>query len=170
MNRLFSRILVPFDFSPQSEQALETAFALAPLSGGEITVLNAIPPVTSLAGIRPPGGPVWLPPDDLLAATRDRMESIAARAAGGRRSLRVRCRVVVGEPFPEIMAAAARADLVVLATTGRGAISHVFVGSIAEKVVRHSPAPVLTIGRQAATRLRRARRSAKRRPAPRAGD
>jgi len=150
----FRRILVPFDFSAQSRRALEVAFELVPASG-EIIVLKAIPPVTSLAGIRPPGGPVWFPPKDLLAATQQKMEAIAEAAASGHPGSKVRCRVAVGEPLPEILAAARRANLIVMATTGRSALSHVMLGSIAERVVRQAPVPVLTIGQQAGRRMRR---------------
>jgi nucleotide-binding universal stress UspA family protein len=150
----FHRLLVPYDFSPQSRRALEAAFEIARANGGEITVVNAIPPVTSLAGIRPPGGPVWFPPADVLAAAQRQLQAIADEIGAGRDPA-ARCRVVVGEPLPVILAAARRADAIVMATTGRGALSHVFLGSIAEKVVRHAPVPVLTIGERAGRRLRR---------------
>ncbi|MEW6268722.1 MAG: universal stress protein, partial [Thermodesulfobacteriota bacterium] len=85
------------------------------------------------------------------------------RALGGRRVARVSCRVVVGEPMQAILDAARRADLIVMATTGRGALSHLLIGSVAEKVVRHAPVPVLTIGRKAAARLGRGRAGGRRR-------
>lgn len=151
---LFARILVPYDFSAHSEDALAAACDLAVASGGELTVLNALPPVTSLAGIRPPGGPVWLPPKDVVAQERERLVEAAERVLAGRRVARLRCEVAVDEPLDAILAAARRADVIVMATTGRGALAHLLVGSIAEKVVRHAPVPVLTIGREAAKRLR----------------
>jgi nucleotide-binding universal stress UspA family protein len=162
MKSIAQRILVPFDFSPQSEQALQVAGDVV-ASGGAITLLNAIAPVTSLAGIRPPGGPIWIAPPSLLAAERGRLEKIAGRVLGTSPRARVRCVVVPSEPIDAILAAARRADLIVMATTGRGTISHLVVGAVAEKVVRHSPIPVLTLGRQAAARL--ARRKQRRRMA-----
>ncbi len=52
-----------------------------------------------------------------------------------------------GSPFFEIVRAAKRedADLVIVGTHGRGAIAHVLLGSVAEKVVRKAPCPVLTV-------------------------
>jgi nucleotide-binding universal stress UspA family protein len=147
------RILVPFDFSRPSEQALDAACEIAVASDGEVTVLNALPPATSLAGIRPPGGPVWIPPVELVDAERARLEKTAERIRRGRSVARLRCQVVVGEPMQAILDAARHADLIVMATTGRGAVSHLLIGSVAEKVVRHAPVPVLTIGRKAASRL-----------------
>jgi universal stress protein A len=157
MQGVVDRILVPFDFSPQSEGVLGVAADLAELGGGELVVLNAIPPVTSLAGIRPPGGPVWTPPESVLAEQRGRMERIVERVLAGRRVARVRCVAVAAEPLDAILHAARAASLIVMATTGRGAMSHLLVGSVAEKVVRHAPVPVLTIGRQAAARQSRRR-------------
>jgi len=44
-----------------------------------------------------------------------------------------------------ILAAARGADSIIMATHGRTGLDHILIGSIAEKVVRHSPVPVLTI-------------------------
>ena len=165
MAKLFQRILVPYDFSDHSRHALEIACDLAVEHGGEVLALCALEPVSSLAGIRPPGGPIWYPPEDLIESERARLGKAVARATG-RRSIRTRASVVVGAPLEVILAAAEDADVIVMATTGRGALSHLLVGSVAEKVVRHAPVPVLTIGRDALTRAaggRRARAAAKRR-------
>lgn len=151
MAKLFQRILVPYDFSDHSRHALEVACDLAAESGGEVAALCALEPVTSLAGIRPPGGPIWYPPEDLVESERERLEKEVARTIG-RRAIRSRTSVVVAAPLEAILAAAESADVIVMATTGRGALSHLLVGSVAEKVVRHAPVPVLTIGRDATQR------------------
>ena len=151
MAKLFQRILVPYDFSDQSRHALEVAYDLAGENRGEIVALYALEPVSSLAGIRPPGGPIWYPPDDVIEAERERLEQALAEVRG-RRRIASRASVVVGTPLEVILAAAESADVIVMATTGRGALSHLLVGSVAEKVVRHAPVPVLTIGRDATPR------------------
>lgn len=151
MAKLFQRILVPYDFSDHSRHALEVACDLAAEHGGEVAALCALEPVSSLAGIRPPGGPIWYPPEDLIESERERLEKAVARTIG-RRAIRSRTSVVVGAPLEVILAAAESADVIVMATTGRGALSHLLVGSVAEKVVRHAPVPVLTIGRDATKR------------------
>lgn len=164
MAKLFQRILVPYDFSEHSRHALEVACDLAAENGGEVSALCALEPVSSLAGIRPPGGPIWYPPEDLVDSERERLEKEVAEVRG-RRRFATRAQVVVGTPLEVILAAAERADVIVMATTGRGALSHLLVGSVAEKVVRHAPVPVLTIGREAARRAgggRKASTSAKR--------
>jgi nucleotide-binding universal stress UspA family protein len=57
---------------------------------------------------------------------------------------RFECRVLVGDPFLQIMAGSRTNDLVVMTTAGRTGLSHLMIGSVAEKVVRHPPVPVLT--------------------------
>ncbi|MBY0279484.1 universal stress protein [Candidatus Binatia bacterium] len=151
MAKLFQRILVPYDFSDHSRHALEVACDLAAENSGEVIAVCALEPVSSLAGIRPPGGPIWYPPDDVIASERARLEAAVAEVRG-RRKIATRATIVVGAPLEVILAAAKRADVIVMATTGRGALSHLLVGSVAEKVVRHAPVPVLTIGREAMRR------------------
>jgi len=60
---------------------------------------------------------------------------------------KVRYLVVNGNPFEKIVDAATdyRIDLIVLATHGRTGVKRLLIGSVAEKVVRHAPCPVLTI-------------------------
>ena len=69
---------------------------------------------------------------------------IAERVPKGMRCERV---VLFGKPFVEILryAKEQNADMIVMATHGRGAISHLLMGSTAEKVVRKAPCPVLTV-------------------------
>ena len=54
-----------------------------------------------------------------------------------------------------IIEAAKRMDLVVMSTTGRSGLAHLLIGSVAEKVVRHSPIPVLTMRPEAARKAAR---------------
>jgi nucleotide-binding universal stress UspA family protein len=51
----------------------------------------------------------------------------------------------MGNPLQCILAAARDVDSIVMATVGRTGLAHFLIGSVAEKVVRHSPVPVLTI-------------------------
>ena len=58
----------------------------------------------------------------------------------------------VGDPYQRIVAAARGMDAIVMSTAGRTGLSHLLIGSVAEKVVRHSPVPVLTLRHTAARR------------------
>ena len=138
MPKLFRRILVPFDFSTPATQALRAAVELAAAHKGRLLVLHAIQPYY------PAGeGPPWFPPDDVIAADRRRLTAIARKAAG--RRVKVDARIVVGNPYEEILKAARGTDSIVMATHGRTGLSHMVIGSVAEKVVRHSKVPVLTV-------------------------
>lgn len=151
MAELFRKILVPYDFSPAAKAALAVADQLAARHRGALTVLHVIAPVYPVSGFAGAGElPVWIPPDDLQAETRARLTEEVGRTLG-RRGARAVCKVIVGDPYHCIVAAARRADSIVMGTLGRTGLAHLVIGSVAEKVVRHSPVPVLTL-RPAASR------------------
>ncbi|MFI5339497.1 MAG: universal stress protein [Candidatus Methylomirabilales bacterium] len=79
------------------------------------------------------------------AETRGIMEAVAE--AGTQVGLTVETRLVTGSPVEQIVreATALPADLIIMGTHGRTGISHVFLGSVAEKVIRRAPCPVLTV-------------------------
>jgi nucleotide-binding universal stress UspA family protein len=111
-----------------------------------------------------------LPINDILAqsetSAREHLSKLAAQMGLARG--RVRVSAQIGMPVDRIMAMIdeERIDLVVLGRHGRGIVGHLLLGSVAEKVVRQSPVPVLTVHgtaershkvRRAKTRARRAR-------------
>ena len=148
---LFRRILVPHDFSDAATAALEVAADLAAHYGGTLTVVHAIAPIYPVSAFAGAGElPVWVPPDDLRGEARAHLEKEVGRIVGTRVS-NVTCRVVVGDPYHCILQAARRADSIVMATLGRTGLAHLVIGSVAEKIVRHSLVPVLTL-RPAASR------------------
>ena len=167
---LFRRILVPHDFSSQAAAALAIAVDLAAEHRGTIAVLHAIAPVYPITSFGPETAlPVWAPPEEMIAAARTRLEALVARARKRRGVRAVTCRVLVGEPHRCIAEAARDADSIVMGTLGRTGLSHLLIGSVAEKVVRHAPVPVLTVRSggggpsRRRTRARRATRPAARR-------
>jgi nucleotide-binding universal stress UspA family protein len=149
--RLFRRILVPYDFSDHAARALAVAVGFAG-PATMLTVLHAQPPVlTGMAG--PAADLTWTPPPEMLAELRGRLETLVARVAGGPLASRTRCRVVLADPVTAILAAAKKADVIVMTTVGRTGLGHFLMGSVAEKVVRHATIPVLTLHPGAAKRL-----------------
>lgn len=141
----FERILVPTDFSPCARAAWRLAQRLARPLGSELILLNVI--------VR---GTVWgespLNPDrmrELFGDPDRRAEreldewASEARAAG----LRVAMVIREGPAHEEIVAMAQErsADLVVIGTHGRGGARRALLGSVADKVVRLAPCPVLTV-------------------------
>ncbi|MEO6028264.1 MAG: universal stress protein [Candidatus Binatia bacterium] len=148
---IFDRILVPHDFSDHATRALEIAASLAgPTS--TITVLHAqVPVYTSMGG--PAGEMTWTPPPEMAKELSRDLKELAARTVGRALAGRVQCKVVAADPLTAILAAARRADVIIMTTVGRTGLSHLLMGSIAEKVVRHATTPVLTIHPNSARRL-----------------
>ena len=87
---------------------------------------------------------------EFSAASRERAAELEQWAAAGRAAgCKVRTLLRVGVPYREVVLAAQEehADLVLLATHGRGEIHRLLVGSVADRVIRMAPCPVLTIKR-----------------------
>jgi nucleotide-binding universal stress UspA family protein len=143
--KTFRRILVPHDFSDHATHALRVADRLAREHGGRLSVLHVITPFHPVTAL-PEEHLVWPSETDLLAIERRHLEALVARVVKGRNAPPVRCTVEIGDPYHRITDAARGADLIVMSTAGRTGLSHLLVGSVAEKVVRHSPVPVLTLG------------------------
>lgn len=143
--RLFRRILVPHDLSAPAARALAVAAGVARATGGRLVVLHAIVPASGLAEYPGVEERVDAAAGDVIAAVRRHLAALVARTLGRRRPPAVECRVVLGDPFQCIMEAARDADSIVLATHGRSGLPHLLIGSVAEKVVRHAPVPVLTV-------------------------
>ena len=150
MTTRFRRILVPHDFSESADAALELAADLAASQGGRLAVLHVVEPFHP-----PPEVITWLRQQEIGPQMKRLEEMVAARI--GRRRVPVECRVVVGDPIGAILEAARDVDLIVMATQGRTGLPHLLIGSVAERVVRHSTKPVLTVraGRRAAGRVPR---------------
>ena len=154
MAQLFRRILVPHDLSATATRALELAVELAEEHGGRVTALHVLTPFYSGPGYPTQTEIAWTPPAQLVRDRQVQLERLVRAAVGDRANV-VTCRAVMGEALPSILAAARRADVIVMSTLGRTGLPHLLIGSVAEKIVRHSPIPVLTV--RAPRRRRRVR-------------
>jgi len=134
-------LLVPIDFSPWAEAALDYATMLAEKLGATVYLVNAI-------GAALP---------ELSATLTETMtknlvkENLAALAglADARRAVAAfgPSLVKIGDARDCILEAATEldADMIVMGTHGRRGISRALLGSVAEDVVRRAPCPVLTV-------------------------
>ncbi len=141
----WKRILCPIDFSDASRAALETAADLAKRFGASLTLFHAYPV------------PGYTFPDGSFVASSKMLDELAEQARrhleewkGIAASLGVPAAeaiTAVGEPAHEIVTWSKEhaADLVVLGTHGRTGLTHALMGSVAERVVRRAPCPVLTV-------------------------
>ena len=137
-------ILVPTDFSEYAEHAFQWALGLAADCKAKIVLFHAAPIFSQLAFPES----VYYP--DLAKMEREILADAEKRAAEfaakkGTSTVSVETRVVLGDTVWEICQAVTReqADLIVIGSHGRTGLSHVLLGSVAERVVRHAPCPVL---------------------------
>ena len=142
-----NRILVPTDFSDFSRPAVDYGCAIASRFESELHILHVVP------------DPALLIPEAgmfSVEAMQAQSEELARRAlvqlaelpgGGWDNGQPIHREVRVGTIFMEIIdyARATDIDLIVIGTHGRSALMHVLMGSVAERIVRKSPCPVLTV-------------------------
>ncbi len=151
---MYRRVLVPLDGSALAERALAHAERIA-AQGGEIVLFQVLEP----EAVMPPLGvsEVASVREAERVAREMREASIRARQVAERymegvkrvvrrADLTVTLRVAEGQPADRIVEAADDADVVAMSTHGRTGLAHLLMGSVAEKVVRHAPVPVLVVG------------------------
>ncbi len=142
---IFQRILVPTDFSPQSERAWATARRLARALGAEVILLHVF-----VEGALYSETPLFADRvREAYAAARtwvtDHLEQWAANARS--EGLSVKTLLRGGAPYEGIVETARGegADLIVMGTHGRAGLNRVFLGSVCDRVIRLSPCPVLAV-------------------------
>jgi nucleotide-binding universal stress UspA family protein len=141
-----ARVLVPLDGSPSAEAALPVAAELADLIGLPLSLIRVVESDAVRATVQ--AGPAAA----TAAVRRTADEKLQAEVAIASDVQRLRNRdlaatseVRTGIPAVELLAAIRPGDLVVMTTHGRGGIRRWLIGSVAEKVVRLAPAPVLLV-------------------------
>jgi nucleotide-binding universal stress UspA family protein len=139
----FKRIVVATDFSETSHRALELGLEIAQKFDAELILVHSWEaPSYSY------GGGVFLPVDLVTPIEQAAVAQLErALTALQLRMPRATSMLRTGPAWEEVLAAAAQlqADLLVLGTHGRRGMSRALLGSVAEKVVRIAPIPVLTV-------------------------
>lgn len=162
LSEVFKTILVPVDFSPSSTKALNHAADMANAFAASIIVLHVIDRETGVSRIRQrlrekgvtvanPAEEAQVSSYDLETAVTDQREQVYAdlqaflppRLANHPVDLRV----VLGHPFERIIETAVQQNvaLIILGTHGRTGLSRAVMGSIAERVARLAPCPVMMV-------------------------
>lgn len=142
---MFRKILCPVDFSEPAAAARDKAVELAKSGGGEIRLIHVVEPILVPADFAfGPVTPIELE-EQFVKQSEEKLKAIgeAVKAAG----VKVDLILKRGKPFDEIVRAGKEwgADLVVIGTHGLTGLSHILMGSTAEKVVRKSPCAVLVV-------------------------
>ncbi|MGZ3424049.1 MAG: universal stress protein [Polyangiales bacterium] len=141
--RVFEHILVATDFSESAHHALDAAVTLAKKIDAPLTVVHVWDaPGFVYANV------AYIPAEALTAIVATAQKLLDDTVAMVRKEHpRTEGMLRQGVAWREVLAAreAVSADLIVVGTHGRSGLGHLFLGSVAEHVVRTSPVPVLTV-------------------------
>lgn len=145
---MYKHILVAIDGSPASDEALHEAITLAKDQHAQLMLVHAVD--ESVMG----WGTEYVDPSDIWKAMVQSGREVIERAAAAvaEAGLRAETKLIEikmpGRRIPEVIveeAGAWPADIIVAGTHGRHGLSHVFIGSIAEGIIRVAKKPVLLI-------------------------
>jgi len=140
--RLFKNILVATDCGPAAQRAADIACDIAVGSSALVTLLHVwtVPLPSYAQGLT-------FPLSEMEAVGRQALHTEAARVRERSPGVTVKAVLLPGLAWRAVLEAIEEHghDLVVMGTHGRKGLQHLFLGSIAEKVVRSAPVPVLTI-------------------------
>ncbi|KAB2674600.1 MAG: universal stress protein [Verrucomicrobia bacterium] len=139
-----ARILVPVDFSEPSRKALHYAKLFAQQFEASLVLIHAVEPLAY-----PPDFAVvpLLPPDVEEARTRELESQLAELASNVGGGVKTEAVVRNGRAWQEVVeyAKTGKVDLIIVSTHGYTGLKHALLGSVAEKIVRHAPCPVLVV-------------------------
>jgi len=141
----FKEIVVPTDFSEHSQRAIDYSVEIADKFSSHLTLIYVVEPLLQAADL------TWTTVDfgELNKAHKASADNQMKEIVDQRipKDAVVDTAILFGKPSVEILkyAREENADLIVMATHGRGALSHILMGSTAERVVRKAPCPVLTV-------------------------
>ncbi|UCE44892.1 MAG: universal stress protein [Methanobacteriota archaeon] len=135
------KILIATDGSEYTKEAVSRGLSLAKVFKAEVTALYVVDQTTFVS----------FPMDSSIVSVYSLLENEGKRAMdevveeGRALGIDVTPMIVEGSPTKKIVELAANFDLVVMGTLGRSALSKLFMGSVAERVTRYAPCPVLVV-------------------------
>jgi nucleotide-binding universal stress UspA family protein len=141
----FEKILAPVDFSAHSAEAVRTAADLSRLYDAPLTIVHVFDPVIYAL----PEAYVLFTPeqlDKMVGALQAQLADVKQLAAEGG-AVGIETRLLHGFVAAQIieLAGSSGMSLIVMGTRGRTGLSHLLLGSVAERVVRLAPCAVLTV-------------------------
>ena len=148
-----NKILVPYDFSSIAKNALNLAAELAEkVKNCSVTVINVIehptPETLKTMGISDVDPMEELYIGKLMKTIEEKLEIVVADSAYA--DIDIKYKIVIGQPFKEIseVISTQKIDLVVMGTSGSDGLEEFLVGSQAERMVRFSTCPVITVQKE----------------------
>jgi nucleotide-binding universal stress UspA family protein len=149
----FQKILVPLDGSPLAEAALPLALSLAQRYQSRLLLITASDVLTASQYVTHPEALQLLQRvrDETLLGANDYLQDKQRELR--KEGVDVQILVTEGEPAAVILEAAAEqdVDLIVMSSHGRGGLARWSFGSVSDRVLRHSPCPVLVVRQGAKT-------------------
>ena len=138
------KVLCAVDFSEYSPMVADYANMVAGCAGAEVLVVYVAPSLSQYVGFHVPPSSIESFVGEIVTGAEDTMNEFVRENF---KDLNVTGKVVTGYPAEEILAIAKAegCDMIVMGTHGRKGIDRILFGSVAEKVVKSSPAPVLTV-------------------------
>jgi universal stress protein A len=141
---MFKKIVSPVDFSEFTDDIVAYAVDIATKYGAELHLLHVIPNLNYFTPYES-----FLTPENLVSIESNIEKEVAKDFDKTTKGISIPISKVIktGVTFVEIIdyIKENEIDLVVMGTHGRSGIEHILIGSVAEKVVRKSPCPVLTV-------------------------
>ena len=140
------KILYPTDFSELSIGAMKYAALLAEKFGASLHVLHVVDQAYQYwMAMGPESVPAGPTTEEMINTSKKQMEEFVGQHVPA--NLKATTQIVSGRPFMEIIRLAEEkaVDLIVIGTHGRGALSQMLLGSVADKVVHKAPCPVLSV-------------------------
>jgi nucleotide-binding universal stress UspA family protein len=144
MNEI-KKILVPVDFSENSQKILRTAADFGARFKAELVVVFVVQSFDDYSGFFVPHMPLVQLEGEMIKSAEEKMKSFVAETLNA--SVPNTTAVLSGDVVEEInrFAGEKKADLIVMGTHGYKGLDKILFGSVAEKVVKTAPCPVLTI-------------------------
>ncbi|BCS88743.1 universal stress protein [Pseudodesulfovibrio sediminis] len=138
------KVLCAVDFSDYSPIVAEYASMIAKCAGAQVIVLYVAPSLSQYVGFHVPPSSIESFVGEIVTGAEDTMNAFVKENF---EELDTVGKVVTGYPAEEILTIAEdeKCDMIVMGTHGRKGIDRILFGSVAEKVVKSSAAPVLTV-------------------------
>ena len=140
------KILCPTDFSELSIGAMKYAGLLAEKFGASLHVLHVVDQAYQYwMAMGPESIPTGPTVEEMIKTAKKQMKEFIGEHVPA--SLKATTEIITGRPFMEIIRIAKEkaVDVIVIGTHGRGALSQMLLGSVADKVVHKAPCPVLSV-------------------------
>ena len=141
----FKDILFPIDFSESSKKILPYVLTLSKAFGSTVHLLYVVRDLKYLTSFHVPHPSLTLIENEIAESSQKMMEKVCEEELQG--CSRFVKKILIGDPAHEIIqyAQEEKIDLIIMGTHGRKGLEKALFGSVAEKVVKNSPVPVLTV-------------------------